>query len=71
MVKAEREKTVLPKDSSWFEYYADGSGKTEDIVPLRESAIYKERSRNIFMVKIKTISFFGKIKYALSGSGGK
>ncbi|CBY11072.1 unnamed protein product [Oikopleura dioica] len=42
MVKAEREKTVLPRDSSWFEYYADGSGKSEDIVPLRESDIYKE-----------------------------
>jgi len=40
MVKGLKDTTVLPRDTSWFEFYADGDDRT--VVPLRESRIYKE-----------------------------
>ncbi|KAF2904692.1 hypothetical protein ILUMI_01474 [Ignelater luminosus] len=38
MIKYEKETMVIPKDSSWFEFYAPG--QSTKILPLRESDLY-------------------------------
>jgi len=40
MVKFSHDTMVTPRESEWFEFYADGDAST--IVPLRDSALYKE-----------------------------
>lgn len=40
LVKFNQDSMVVPRDSSWFEFYAPGS--SSKILPLEESAIYKE-----------------------------
>lgn len=38
LVKYENETMVVPKESSWFEFYVPG--QSEKILPLRESDLY-------------------------------
>ncbi|CAI4222714.1 unnamed protein product [Auanema sp. JU1783] len=55
LIKFTKDKMIIPKESSWFQYFAPG---TKDIQPLNETKLYKDD-----MIGLKKLVESGKVKF--------
>ncbi|KAK9757773.1 hypothetical protein RND81_01G184800 [Saponaria officinalis] len=62
LVMFEDETVIVPKESSWFGYYPDGS--TDVVLPFNETTLYKED-----LIGLKTLHEAGKVTF-LKAFGG-
>ncbi|GFQ06544.1 palmitoyl-protein thioesterase 1 [Phtheirospermum japonicum] len=62
LIKFEKDKVLVPKETSWFGYFPDGSWET--ILPAQETTLYTED-----WIGLKTLDEAGKVKF-VNVSGG-
>ncbi|KAK9757774.1 hypothetical protein RND81_01G184900 [Saponaria officinalis] len=62
LVMFEEDTAIVPKESSWFGYYANGS--TDTISPFNETTLYKED-----LIGLKTLHEAGKVTFKKAPGG--
>ncbi|KAH6789596.1 alpha/beta-Hydrolases superfamily protein [Perilla frutescens var. frutescens] len=62
LIKFENDEVLVPKETSWFGYFPEGSW--DPILPAQETALYKED-----WIGLKTLDEAGKVKF-INVSGG-